>query len=428
APTQSPDSQPAGGATRMSSFQSSFQRRDFLRGLAALGGVSSFPVAASACLGANEDEAPTLVLLQLTGGNDGLSMISPHGDDDYHRARPSLARRADDLLPIDDYRGFHPALERLRAQYAEGDLALIEGVGYPNPIRSHFKSYDVWHAADLRGRSIAEGWVGRVLREGCPVEDRTPELVVHVGKEPPISLHSAETPPIAFRTAAGYRWVDGEAGEGGEDVMRRSSDDADEAPKRGREARLERLSGLLRDAHQSSGRVREAVAAYKPKSKYPQGGFGDALRTIAALVDARLGTRVASVELGGFDTHSSQKNRHDNLMRSLDQGVAAFLSDLRARGHEKRVVVMVFSEFGRRVKENASRGTDHGTAGPMMVFGSGVKGGLYGAHPSLTDLDQGDLRFTTDFRSVYSASVDRCFGAGLGKRVIGFDPLKKLFA
>jgi uncharacterized protein (DUF1501 family) len=172
---------------------------------------------------------------------------------------------------------------------------------------------------------------------------------------------------------------------------------------------------VLADANDSSTRIRRASVAYKPAATYPDDELGEALRVTASLVDARLGSRAISVELGGFDSHNNQRGQHDDRMRRLDAALTAFLDDLKGRTAGGEVLVLVFSEFGRRVQENGSRGTDHGTAGPMFVLGSQVKGGLYGKHASLTDLDDGDLVHTTDFRSVYATAIDRWLGADAPK-------------
>jgi uncharacterized protein (DUF1501 family) len=305
----------------------------------------------------------------------------------------------------------HPALVNLRRFFEEKKLAIIEGAGYPNPIRSHFKSYEVWHTASERGRSVGEGWIGKL----CDVawqQSSTPELVVHVGSNSPYSVFSTTHPPLIFQTPASYRWVSPES----DDMLayrKAAEDDMKELEKNrkasGRDKAIDRLRGVLADANESSMRIRKASAAYRPKKTYPDDEFGEALRVAAALIDARIGTRVLSVELGGFDTHNNQRGAHDNLMKRLDAGLSAFFDDVRGTPAGDEVVVMVYSEFGRRVKENGSRGTDHGVAAPMLVLGSRVHGGLYGKHPSLVDLDEGDLVHTTDFRSVYGSVIDAWF-------------------
>lgn len=355
----------------------------------------------------------TLVLLQLTGGNDGLSLVVPHGDDAYYAARPSIAIARGDVLKLDLYRGLHPNLKRLRAIHDEGRLAIVEGCGYPNPNRSHFQSYEIWHTADPRGRISGPGWIGK-LCDHAWAKSTTPELVVHLGATPPYALFSRTHPPLAFQTPATYRW----AGAESEDLAayRRAAEadakELEEARREsGQDALLRRLRGVLDDANESSRKVRIAAGSYDPSVKYPEDDLGESLRIAASLIDARLGSRVISVETGGFDTHQNQRATHDGLMKRLDDALGAFLSDLKGRPAGDDVVVLVVSEFGRRVKENGSRGTDHGVAAPMLVLGNGVKGGLYGKHPSLTDLDAGDLKHTTDFRSIYGTILDRWFGA-----------------
>lgn len=354
----------------------------------------------------------TLLLVQLTGGNDALSMVVPYGDDAYGRARTSTRHDAKSVLKLDGYRGLHANLAGLKSMWDEGHLALVEGCGYPNPIRSHFKSYEVWHTASDKGRSLGTGWIGKLVAKAWP-DDATPELVVHVGSAAPYSVYSTQHPPLVFQTPASYRWVGPESED--MEAYRRAAEmdqkELDERKNGGRDKALERLRGVLSDANASSARVRKAAAAYKPRAKYPDDEFGEALRVVASLLDARLGSRVLSVELGGFDTHNNQKNAHDNLMKRLDDGLSAFFADVRGTSAGQDVVAVVFSEFGRRVQENGSRGTDHGVAAPMLVMGAKIDGGLYGKHPSLEALDDGDLVHTTDFRSVYGTLIDKWMGA-----------------
>jgi uncharacterized protein (DUF1501 family) len=355
----------------------------------------------------------TLVLVQLTGGNDALSMVVPYADDGYNSARTSIRVAEKDVLKLDDYRGLHTNLKGLRSLWDDGHVAIVEGCGYPNPNRSHFKSYEIWHTASERGRIAGEGWIGRLCATRWP-DDTTPELVVHVGGTPPYSVFSSKHPALAFQTPATYRWVGPETDD--LEAYRRAADaDAAELERQrketGQETMIRRLRGVLGDAAESSIKIRRATTSYAPKTKYPEDDLGESLRIAAALADARLGTRVVSVELGGFDTHQNQRGSHDALMKRLDASLSAFLEDMKGRSVGDEVAVVVFSEFGRRVKENGSRGTDHGVAAPMLVLGNKIKGGLYGKHPSLTQLDDGDLIHTTDFRSVYGTLLESWFGA-----------------
>lgn len=403
-----------------------FDRRSLLiGGLAALGGTIVFGSSADArvrLLGPL-GEVPglggtrTLVLVQLTGGNDALSMVVPYGDDGYNRERTSIRINKNEVIKLDDYRGLHPNLKGLKSIWDDKRLAIVEGCGYPHPIRSHFKSYEVWHTGSDRGRMVGEGWVGKLVDVAWP-KDETPELVVHVGPNEPYSVFSMTHPALAFQTPATYRWVSPES-EDMQAYRKAADDDMKELEKKrketGSDVMIRRLRGVLDDANESSTKIRKAAANYKPTTTYPDDDFGEALRVAASLVDARIGSRVVSVELSGFDTHQNQRNSHDNLMKRLDAGLTAFLNDMKGRSAGDEVVVMVFSEFGRRVKENGSRGTDHGVAAPMLVLGNKVKGGLHGKHPSLTELDEGDLVFTTDFRSVYSTVIEKWFGADASK-------------
>ncbi|MBL8857543.1 MAG: DUF1501 domain-containing protein [Planctomycetes bacterium] len=401
----------------MNHDQQGIDRRALLAGsLGALGGMIVLGSRAQARVRLSgpleERSAPggtrTLVLLQLTGGNDGLSMVVPFGDDVYGASRAATRIGANEVLKLDGYRGLHPALKGLRALYGEGRVALVEGCGYPNPIRSHFQSFEVWHTGNLGGRNSGDGWVGKLCDAAWP-KDKSPELVVHVGATAPYALYSMSHPPLAFRTPATYRWVGVESDD--LKAYRKAAEaDMRKLESSGQEAMLRRLRGILDDANESSAKVRRAVGRFTTTIPYPDDDLGEAMRVAASLVDARLGSRVVSVELSGFDTHENQRGPHDTLMRRLDASLAAFMADMKARSAGDEVIVAVFSEFGRRVKENGSRGTDHGVAAPMIVLGNKVKGGLHGKHPSLTELDSGDLASTTDFRSVYGTIIDRWFG------------------
>jgi uncharacterized protein (DUF1501 family) len=375
------------------------RRHVLMGGLGLWGGLG---LGLPGCL--RREDPRTLVLVQLSGGNDGLSTVIPFQDDDYHRARPTLGHDAASVLQIDDTRGLHPELELLRARYDEGGLAIVEGVGYPRPNRSHFASLEIWHTADLRGRLAGEGWIGR-LCEAAYGEDSHPNRVVHVGKTPPYSLFSTRHPAASFSAPYGYRRL-----KNGAALKELESLEAvDEGKQKAPGGSLAFLRARMSAARESSGRIRAAAAGYRTPVEYPSDPFADELRTVAALLNGNLGARVMSVELDGFDTHDDQRVRHDALMRRLDSSLGAFLEDLDRSEVGRAALVVVLTEFGRRVAENGSGGTDHGCAGLMFVAGASVKGGLYGQAPSLTRLDEGDLIFTTDFRSVYGTVIESQF-------------------
>ena len=363
-----------------------------------------------------------LVLLQLSGGNDGLSTVVPYGSEAYKRARSKTRHKRSEVHVLDGDRGLHGSLTGLASRWEKGQLAIVEGVGYPNMVRSHFKALEVWHTADRRGRVAGDGWVGRLAAQAWAEEDH-PELVVHLGTRAPWSVRSRTHPAVTMVAPTSYRWFGGEAeheayamaGEGlGVLEVEPSGQHA------GRDTALARLRGVLDDARTSSRRIRAAAEDYQPGVEYPRTKTAAALRDVAALLHGGLDSRVLSVRMSGFDTHADQRSRHDSLMVELDEALEAFLTDLAGSPAGRDTAVLVFSEFGRRVQENASDGTDHGKAGPAFLIGEGVRGGLYGEHPSLEKLAEGDLDWTTDFRSLYGEVIEGWFGipmeAVLGER------------
>ena len=297
----------------------------------------------------------------------------------------------------------------------EGAAAIVQGVGYPNPNRSHFTSMDVWHTADTRAKGY--GWIGRYFDNTCQGRP-LPEGAVAIGHNAPLAMQGATQKPVTFETAELFRWL-------GEDLH-----PALEAPyqaiNRGGtldqvnpESQLGFLMRTALDAQLSSDRIREAVQK-RPLVSYPRSSLARQLQIVGAMIRDELATRVYYVTLGGFDTHAGQAGTHAGLMRQLGGSLAAFHKDLKAQGNSGRVLTMVFSEFGRRVAQNASGGTDHGTAAPLYVVGDMVRPGLLGDHPSLTKLNQGDLVFNVDFRSVYATILEDWMGAPAG-RILGRD-------
>ena len=360
-----------------------------------------------------DDHDRVLVVLQLSGGNDGLSTVVPFGDDAYYANRRAAAIPRGEVLRLDDGIGLHPALGRLHAIYGEGHAAIVQGVSYPNPNRSHFKSMDVWHAGDLGGRQRSTGWIGRAVDACCSREEAGPNLVINFGERVPYALEARIHKPVSFKNVGQYRWTGNPRDERDFEKLN------DEAPESGSEkGSISWLHRVAVDARQSSRSILQAAEGHRPSAAYPSGQLASDLRTVAALIGSGLGTRVYYVSFGGFDTHNNQRNRHDNLMRQLDAAVGAFWKDLTAQRRSRDVLMVAFSEFGRRVKENGSAGTDHGVAGPMFLIGDSVRGGLHGAQPSLTDLDKGDLRMGIDFRSVYATVLDRWMAVD-SKTVLG---------
>lgn len=392
----------------------SISRRAFLRGAAAAGALTYTSNVGRATSLSWSGALPegggdgNLILLQLSGGNDGLATVVPFGDDALYSARPTLAKPKSELLALDDYRGLHPELKSMRAAFDEGELAIIEGCGYPDPNRSHFKSMEIWHSADARGRAAGDGWIGRMCDAKWKT-DTSVNRVVNVGSKVPDSLVSGTHPSASFEIPEGYRWIENSEGLAGYDE------------KGGEEATgaLGDLRRLLGNARDSSAAVRTAVGNYRTPVKYPGDDLGAGMRTAAALIGGKIGTRIVSLTMGGFDTHNDENGRHGGQMKDLGEALGALRADLARSESGKRTVVMIFSEFGRRVAQNGSGGTDHGTAGPMFVMGARVKGGLFGEHPSLTELDKGDLIHTTDFRTVYGEVAAGQFG--VSRKFLGRD-------
>ena len=364
---------------------------------AGFAGLSSFRLNATCAASRGQESPPCLVLVQLSGGNDGLNTVVPYREDAYWEARPKIAQVEKDLHKLDKQVAFAPRLERLAKHFDRGNLCVQLGVGYPDPNRSHFKSMEIWHAADERGRDTGTGWIGRLAEHmnGIGLHG-----LVHVGGSVPYSMYSPEFRALSFPTPAAYRYAR-DQGELGGDLGSVSPSSPN----------LEFVRGVMQEARGSSLELRSAVAGYEPTAEYPRGEFPGALRVAAALIEARVGASVIGVELGGFDTHNGQATRHANRMRDLDEGLGAFLDDLKGRSAAENVVVMVHSEFGRRVQENASGGTDHGTSGPVLLAGPRIKRGVHGKHPSLVDLDErGDMLHTCDFRSIYAELIEDLFG------------------
>jgi len=377
----------------------SVSRRSLLKGVAGLSLAATAPhflsLSSRVFAGETRDDR-ILVVLQLSGGNDGLSMVVPHTDPAYHRARRTTGVDAKTVLRLSDDLGLNPEVKHFHAAFGDGRLAIVQGCSYPNPNRSHFRSMDIWHTGSEKGRQLDTGWIGRAIDSCCPKPDH-PDNVVNLGNTIPYALEAKINKPVSFEAPESYRWS-------GNPKDKQKFEELN-APVTATE-QIRWLHRVAVDARASSEEIRAAAEGYKPRAEYPRSQVGGDLRTVAALIAGGLPTRVYYVSFGGFDTHNGQLNRYSNLMRQLDPAVGAFLADLRAQGHSNRVLMMAFSEFGRRVEENASQGTDHGVAGPMLLLGDPVKGRLYGKHPSLTDLENGDLKMGQDFRTLYATVLD----------------------
>jgi len=362
-------------------------------------------------------DGPILVVLQLAGGNDGLNTVVPFEDDAYYRARPSLAVSPRDIIRVSDGLGFHQKLTGLKSLYDEGNLALIQGVGYPNPNRSHFRSTEIWQTAVDADKVDRHGWIGRYFDSCCAGAD--PAVGVSIGKQTPQAF-SAENPHgISLSRPEQFRFVSENSSDpAATEAAFRQMTEMDEENTGGsigdlpgmvsnEGSTVDFLRKTTLDAQVSSDKILEISRKFRPMVRYPGGQLAESLSLVGRLIAGGMPTRIYYVSQGGYDTHSGQANSHARLLGEMDAALSAFAADMKAQGNYERVVVMTFSEFGRRVEENASKGTDHGAAAPLFVFGGGVKAGIYGKQPSLTELNEGDLIHNVDFRSVYATVLDK---------------------
>jgi uncharacterized protein (DUF1501 family) len=339
--------------------------------------------------------APRLVILTLYGGNDGLNTVVPYADRAYHDLRPELAYRAREVLRLDAALGLNPALTGLRTLWRRQQLAVVLGVGYPRPDRSHFRSMDIWQTASPR-QPTGAGWVGRWL-DGT---NAPPEAAVSF--EPVLPpLLAGDTRAGSCVSTGGLRLPTGVTAEMVSVLGRpEPGETPTQARAAGSYANLVQIDRLIHEAGPAGPDVPDPAAGVPATDTGGDTSLADQLALVARCVEAGVPTRVYSVSLGGFDTHADERQAHERLLKQLDTALTAF--QLRMAGTEagRRVTTLVYSEFGRRVRANASDGTDHGTAGPVFLLGTGVAGGFHGEQPSLRDLDDGDLKATVDFRDV----------------------------
>ena len=376
-----------------------------------------------------------LVVVEMNGGNDGLNTVIPYADDLYPKFRSSLLQTKDQVVKINDHIGLNPGMRSFDRLLQRGELAVVQGVGYPNPERSHFESMDTWQSADPK-RKTTTGWIGRSTNELQGSTGGIP--IMHVGPSRlPLALQGATGGAISVNENMPYRL---ELGGGDpdrqkarrkllEDLARPGKDDDASLTNFVYRREVQTLTTLDRLQEVLKGTNTGQFPGFGPDGRpYGPNALPQKLQLIAQLIQKGFGTRVFYVMRDGFDTHSDQAGQHRTLLGEVADGITTFFETLRQTGHDKRVRLMTFSEFGRRVQENASKGTDHGAASCLFVAGPGVKGGAVGEHPSLSDLDYGDLKFHTDFRQVYATLLDGWLGcdsqAVLGGKYEHIDALK----
>ena len=347
-----------------------------------------------------------LVLVNLQGGNDGLNTVVPYSMPQYYRYRPNLAIAQGDVLRLNDEVGFNPNLKSFKAMFDKGQVAVVQGVGYPKPDHSHFRSTEIWQTADPESYSNT-GWLGRYLDVANLPKSNLFNAVAVSQVLPEVFASRTVDVPAIDGNLRGYGLLS-DRRKGGADAFRAMLTDTTQPFS---SPYLARVAEIEANAQRGSEELPKLVAGYKTDAQYPATNLGRSLALAAQMIGSQLGTRVIYVTHGSFDTHTGQKATQDRLLGQFSDALSAFYADLAAHGNDGRVLTMTFSEFGRRVAENASGGTDHGEAAPLFLVGGGVKGGVYAKHPSLDDLDNGDVKYTTDFRSVYSTVLERWLGA-----------------
>jgi uncharacterized protein (DUF1501 family) len=393
-----------------------FTRRQFLTrslqgsSLLALGSMVPEFIANTAHA-AEKGKDTVLVVIEMTGGNDGLNTVIPYGDDLYHKYRPTLGYKKDQVVRLNDHLGLNPGMNGFRQMWDQGQLAVVQGVGYPNPDRSHFESMDIWQTADPR-RNIQTGWLGRSVNELQGQGGFVPILHIGAGRQPP-AIQGTPGGAVSINDRQNFKLELG-GGTVAQQKARRKLLEELSAPNdkgddilqfvRLRQLRtmtsVERLNELLSKQNLQQNRLFGPDGFYGPNSLPTQ------LQLVANLITSGFGTRIFYVAIDGFDTHAQQAEPHRKLLAQLADGISNLFNLLKPGGHDKRVLVMTFSEFGRRVQENGSKGTDHGAASCVFVAGPALKGGIVGEHPSLKELDSGDLKYAIDFRRVYATLLD----------------------
>ncbi len=394
-------------------------RRKFLRQLGILTGAGTvsmtlgdIPLKAFAqpFLSAKTVNGKVIVLIQLSGGNDGLNTVVPFMDPNYHNARPSIRIKENEVLKLSNSLGLNPSLSSFKELFDEGELAIVQSVGYPNPDRSHFRSTDIWLSASDSNNYVEDGWVGRFLANAYPD-------IQNFNTNHPMAIQIGASQSMLLQcTCQGQMGISFEDPNQFYQLINGSTADNDPPPDTIAGEQLRFIKQIAAQSIQYAQIIKDAADTVQNKVQYPNTSLGKQLSIVAELIAGGLETPVYLTSVGGFDTHTNQLNSQASLLQNLANSVSAFMKDLKLLGVAERVVLMTFSEFGRRVEQNGSAGTDHGTAAPLFVIGSNVKGGIVGNNPDLNDLDNnGDLKYQFDFRQVYATLLQDQLGMSADK-------------
>lgn len=357
-----------------------------------------------------------LVIVQLSGGNDGLNTVVPYRNDIYYRERPTIAIRPEKVLTLNDEIGLHPAMMPLKSLYDEGLLTVINNVGYPNPDRSHFRSMDIWQTASDSDKYLNTGWVGRYLDAACSGKAQEPFRTIEVDDTLSLALKGGNLNGLAVLDPKKlYNQTRSNLVAG---LSKKHEHDEPES--------VAYLYKTLAETVSSAEYVYNKTNVQRTPATYPNHELGNRLKTVSQLIQSGVATSVYYVSISGFDTHINQPGQQERLLGQYADAVGAFMTDLKAAGRRKDVLLMTFSEFGRRVKQNASNGTDHGTANNVFLIGGGLSARrVLNEAPNLTKLTDGDLTYSVDFRQIYATLLHDYLGADdvaiLGRK---FDGLK----
>ncbi|HLY71005.1 MAG TPA: DUF1501 domain-containing protein [Puia sp.] len=350
-----------------------------------------------------------LVVLQLSGGNDGLNTVIPVGNDIYYRVRPHLGIEKVKSLILTEAVGLHPSLTALRDLYNDGSLGILNSVGYPNPDRSHFRSMDIWQTASESNGFMSTGWLGRYLDAQCSGCDK-PTQAMEIDDILSLALKGERIKGLALKDPA--RLYNTSHQKYFKDISAGHQDEHTEKP-------VDYLYKVMAETLSSAEYIYQQSKLHPTSAQYPKTGLGKDLQTIASLIFSDINTKVYYVSLGSFDTHVNQQAQQQRLFTEMNDAVKAFVSDLKSNNRFQDVMLMTFSEFGRRVSQNASGGTDHGTANNMFLVSGGLKQkGMIDAMPDLNDLNEGDLKYQLDFKSVYATVLNKWLGAD-DKKILG---------
>jgi len=381
------------------------ERREFLKKTALASTALMMPAflkpfEAFAADGSQLSGFKSLVIIQLSGGNDGLNTVVPYCDDIYYQKRKTIAIQQPNVIALNDMQGLNPNLGALKELYDQGWMSIINAVGYPNPDRSHFRSMDIWQTASDANQFLTTGWIGRYLDANNKAA-QTPYLAIEVDDTLSLAMKGEKLKGIAVQDP--NRLFQTTREPFFKNLMQQQH-----AAEHLSEDNLGYLYKTMIETYSSADYIQKTSKTYNVTATYPATGFANELKNVSKFINSGLDTRIYYVSLGGFDTHVGQMDQQGRQLKVYADAVAAFVKDLKATGKLDDTLIMTFSEFGRRVEQNASNGTDHGTANNVFVFGGKLaKAGIYNDAPSLTDLDSGDLKFKVDFRDVYATLLTK---------------------